>query len=345
MILRANSAAAWPLADNSVQCIVTSPPYWGLRDYGVVGQLGSERTVQEYVESMVAVFAEAWRVLREDGTLWLNLGDCYNAGTAGARKASTAGKHGYWENPAISRRVNASGLKPKDLIGVPWRVAFALQAAGWWLRSDIIWHKPNPMPESVTDRPTRAHEYVFLLTKAERYYYDNEAVKEGTGPARDQAAARRERAKEDHKSAPTQERNGMRRLDKQRGHSRRHAGFSARWDGMTVKEQAAMGRNKRSVWSVACRPARDGEGEGERHFAAYPPELVKPCILAGCPRGGIVLDPFAGTGTTVYTAMALGRAGLGLELNPAYARVAQRNLSMGPLFEAERGPEQMEMSA
>jgi len=293
MIIQADSALGWPLADRSIQCIVTSPPYWSLRDYGVRGQLGAEATPDAFVAALVAVFREARRVLRDDGTLWLNLGDCYSQSGCGG-------------NPPA-----------KNLLGMPWRVAFALQADGWCLRSDIIWSKPNPMPESVTDRPTRAHEYIFLLSKGPTYYYDFAAIKEaGAGDGRnDPNYATRKRIRNGDARGP----------DKQRGHSRKHAGFNARWDAMTHAEQGANGRNKRSVWTVATRPARDGDGAEEKHFAAFPPDLIKPCILAGCPAGGLVLDPFAGTGTTVYTACEMGRRGVGMELSAVYARVAKNN--------------------
>jgi DNA modification methylase len=321
------------LPSESVHCCVTSPPYFGLRNYGHAGQIGLERTPDEYVAELVAVFREVRRVLREDGVLWMNLGDSYAAARGGSHQpaetlaGAVGGKtengervnrgreNGY--NP--TRNAPAMGLKHKDLIGIPWRVAFALQADGWWLRSDIIWHKPNVMPESVTDRCTKAHEYIFMLTKAERYYYDHEAIKEpcvwdidGSGTEK-----RKERQQESFKSHPDGMRAGIRRTDKQRGHSRRHDGFNDRWDQMEKTEQCSGMRNKRDVWTVS--PANYPEA----HFATYPPELIKPCVLAGCPKGGTVLDPFFGSGTTGQVALELGRSCIGVELNPEYAALAK----------------------
>lgn len=273
----------------SIHCVVTSPPYWGLRDYGVAGQLGLEKTPEEYVEKMVEIFREVRRVLRSDGTLWLNLGDSYagswgnyggkNRGSGTQReilRGSKAHQKAYddlseWRPPASWTK--ESGLKPKNLVGIPWRVAFALQADGWWLRSDIVWSKPNPMPESVTDRPTRAHEYIFLMTKSEKYFYDAEAIKE-------ESVCGVPNSPESIKSPYGQGFTRRAKADKQRGHGRRHDGFNDRWDSMTKKEQGAMGRNKRSVWSVATHPFP------EAHFATFPPKLIEPCILAGTSERG-----------------------------------------------------------
>ena len=334
------------LPDGCVNCCVTSPPYWGLRDYGHADQIGQEQTPEAYVETMRQVFAEVWRVLRDDGTLWLNLGDSY-FGSWGNYSGENRGK-GYQRiivngsqvpNPAYDGREKCrpsatkkhATLKPKDLIGIPWRVALALQADGWYLRSDIIWAKANCMPESVTDRPTRSHEYLYLLTKSERYHYDHEAIKEpciydvdGTG-----TAARKARAA-GNKLLPTGERNGIRPAgyknsvnfegknkgkEKQRGHSRRHDGFNDRWDKMEKEEQCTGMRNKRDVWTVA--PANYPEA----HFATYPPALITPCILAGCPVNGVVLDPFGGSGTTGQVALELGRRAVLVELNPEYIKL------------------------
>jgi len=302
------------IPDGSVQCVPTSPPYWGLRSYLPKGhplkhlEIGQEPTPAAYVETMVAVFREIWRVLRDDGTVWLNLGDSYagsgkafgdtktdNKGNGSSRGVRIGSVHG--ESGHTSGVKPPPGFKAKDLIGIPWRVAFALQADGWFLRSDIVWAKPNCMPESVTDRPTRSHEYIFLLTKKARYFYDAEAIKEpaiydvdGTG-----TAARKARSGDDHKAFPADGRNGIRPAgyknsvnfngknsgnEKQRGHSRRHDGFSDRWDAMEKEEQFSGMRNKRDVWTVstACYP--------EAHFATFPPELIKPCILAGTSAGG-----------------------------------------------------------
>lgn len=281
----------------SVHCCVTSPPYWGLRDYGVDGQIGLESTPEEYVGKMVEVFREVRRVLRDDGTLWLNLGDSYSMNTRGARgKGKQHTNNGsviddrHWAIPA--------GLKPKDLVGIPWRVAFALQADGWYLRQDIIWHKPNPMPESVRDRCTKAHEYVFLLSKSARYYFDADAIaapsinagmvitynnpKEITDPGYD-------------------------------GHRTRK--------GMHGRDiLVADTRNRRSVWTVASSPFPDA------HFATFPEPLIQPCILAGCPKGGIVLDPFGGAGTTGVTCKRMDRQSVLIELNQEYAEMARKRI-------------------
>lgn len=266
----------------SAQCVVTSPPYWGLRDYGVAGQLGLEKTPEEYVEKMVEIFREVRRVLRSDGTLWLNLGDSYAAGGNGGHSRGSDLFHGHIKDRGdLSGKPKKAppGLKPKDLVGIPWRVAFALQADGWWLRSDIIWSKPNPMPESVTDRPTRAHEYIFLLTKSERYFYDAEAIKE-------ESVYGVPNSPESIKNPYGQGFTRRAKADKQRGHDRRHDGFNDRWDSISKEEQGAMGRNKRSVWTIGTHAFP------EAHFATFPPKLIEPCILAGtsekgcCPRCG-----------------------------------------------------------
>lgn len=324
------------LADGSVQCVVTSPPYWGLRDYGHAGQLGTEQTPDAYVAAMVEVFAGVWRVLRKDGTLWLNLGDSYqNAkGQAhGVDPKQPARRHGL-----RPQDVSIPGLKPKDLVGIPWMVAFALREAGWYLRSDVVWSKPNPMPESVTDRPTKSHEYVFLLTKARRYYYDAEAIK--NPPA---ASTLKEIEKEYHGTAlkdyrgtgaqnpsSVKARIVQRMRQKQRGHGRRHDGFNDRWDAMTKEEQVALGSNARSVWEIATQPYPDA------HFATFPEELPRRCILAGSRPGDLVLDPFTGSGTTGAVALQLGRRFIGIELNEAYIELARRRIGgVSPLFASE----------
>lgn len=317
------------LPDESVHCCVTSPPYWGLRDYGVDGQLGLEPTPTEYVVRMIKVFHEVWRVLRHDGTLWLNIGDSYAGGGGFSPSAPTAAKSKsgmYGITGALKRGgiKPVGGLKPKDLCGIPWRLALALQSDGWYLRSDIVWHKSNPMPESVTDRPTKAHEYVFLLAKSERYYYDSEAIREkaisppsnkikmpdgwDTGPGAHGSFHRKGREK-------------GRIQVKQRGHPQPHSGFINRWDAMTKAEQAANGRNKRDVWVVATEPFPDA------HFATFPTKLITPCILAGCPLGGTVLDPFGGSGTTGVVAERLGRNAILIELNPEYVEMARRRIA------------------
>lgn len=304
------------LADQSVQCCVTSPPYWGLRDYGIQGQLGLEQTIQEYVTKLVALFAEVKRVLRNDGTLWLNLGDSYSGSEQFVKSKRNAKRWGGGNNPC------GNGLKPKDLAGIPWRVAFALQADGWYLRSDIIWAKKNCMPESVTDRPTRSHEYIFLLSKSPHYYYDYESIKEPCIYDLDGAgtAARKARARTDLKSHPTDERGGIRN-DKQRGHSRRHAGFNERWNAMARVEQCTGMRNKRDVWTVSTAQYRHA------HFATFPQALIRPCILAGSKHGDAVIDPFAGSGTTGAVCLELNRSPILIELNARYIPLIKERLS------------------
>jgi DNA modification methylase len=385
LLLTQANALKIPLADESVHCVVTSPPYWGLRDYGIGGQLGLEPTPEQYVANMVAVFREVRRVLRDDGTVWLNLGDSYAGGVKGSgnraeqdenfrnsKSYSNKGGLGY------KQKLNYNGLKPKDLCGIPWRVAFALQADGWWLRSDIIWSKPNPMPESVTDRPTKAHEYLFLLTKSARYYYDADAVREP------------------HVSTPERyEKEGSRFRD----HGKYLDVIQGGKDTPFGNPLNPAGRNRRTVWHIATAPYSGA------HFATYPPALVEPCIKAGtsergvCPECGapwervvektkedvqtrpmeygktlevleagddrrvmpymrtgekfrwkvdtlgwqptcehdaepipaIVFDPFAGSGTTLQVARALGRNGVGLDLSLEYLHLARQRLSLDAL--------------
>jgi DNA modification methylase len=306
------------LRHESVHCVVTSPPYFGLRDYGVAGQIGLEPTPEAYVDGLVAVFREVRRVLRADGTLWLNIGDSY-AGSWGARgrgpqtnapRPDLVAKYGTStfrpgnpnKNHGNSNRDGLGavrGCKSKDLIGIPWMLAFALRADGWYLRRDIIWHKPNPMPESVTDRPTSAHEYLFLLTKSARYFYDSEAIKE---PAADSVITR-SKYKVGGSKSPIERRDGGRAQERSYG-------------------DYVKGRNKRSVWTIATAPFRGA------HFATFPPVLIEPCILAGCPKGGTVLDPFLGAGTTALVADRLGRNCIGIELNPAYAEMARQRIGL-----------------
>lgn len=313
----------------SVHCCVTSPPYYGLRDYSVPGQIGLEKSPQEYVAKLVAVFAEVRRVLKDDGTLWLNLGDSYcsighKKSSSGYGTSTLAG--GEQTNSPLRRENNVPGLKPKDLIGIPWRVAFALQADGWWLRQDIIWAKPNPMPESVTDRCTRSHEYIFMLSKSAKYYYDQEAIKE---PRSVSSVARLQQDVESQAGSTRanggQKTNGTMKaagkIDKQRGHSRRHDGFNDRWDAMERDEQCSGMRNKRDVWFIAPASYKGA------HFATFPTKIIEPCILAGCPVGGTILDPFGGSGTTGEVAEKHGRNAILVELNPEYVGLAQQRIN------------------
>ena len=293
------------MPDQSINTCVTSPPYWGLRDYGVDGQLGLEPTPAEYVANLVEVFREVKRVLRDDGTLWLNLGDSYASVHTGGQKSpkSTVGSNmpGVQEIRQPKARPQEYGLKDKDLVGIPWRVAFALQADGWYLRSDIIWHKPNAMPESVTDRPTKAHEYIFLLSKSPKYYYDADSIKE---PSSDLEKSKKRYEK------PFGGKKAEELLKTNQVHTRPIG--MREFDGK---------RNKRSVWTVPTQPFP------EAHFAVYPPALITPCILAGCPIGGTVLDPFAGSGTTLLVATQHHRKSIGIELNPEYIEIAKRRLN------------------
>lgn len=274
----------------STHCCVTSPPYFSLRDFGHNRQIGLERTTDEYIACLVKVFQEVKRVLRDDGTVWLNLGDTYYNGkglSSGNNKGNNASKYGL-------RSVDKSGglggnFKQKDLIGIPWRVAFALQADGWYLRQDIIWHKPNPMPESVTDRCTKAHEYIFLLSKSKKYYYDHEAIKEPTITNDDVLRDR-----------------DSTRLNNTPGRTRIRG----------LKRNNYDTRNKRSVWTVTTKPFKGA------HFAVFPPDLIEPCVLAGCPKGGIVLDPFGGSGTTALMAAKHNRKAAIIELNQDYIDIA-----------------------
>jgi site-specific DNA-methyltransferase (cytosine-N4-specific) len=419
------------LPDESVHCVVTSPPYWGLRDYGTGGwdggdaecdhrnypgaatgnkgavtstpmqgdctrcgatridqQLGLEPTPEQYVERMVEVFREVRRVLAAHGTVWLNLGDSYGSGTVGrtdkeslAQIPTARGKggtlipaggrnHGGHEGTEGYHRPVVTGLKPKDLVGIPWRVAFALQADGWYLRSDIIWAKPNPMPESVTDRPTKAHEYVFLLSKQAQYFFDQAAVREPAEWARwgDQTVKKPQpgtaswiqpRTKEDlhgEMRVDEPERNLCLREAKgshgelphgknERTGDRRKEGFNARWDQAEVNGSAPTGRNIRSVWKIATQPYP------EAHFATFPEELAQRCIAAGCPemvhggcggedapcgpdtcRPGIVLDPFMGSGTVAYVARKLGRHAVGIDLSAEYLALASKRLQQQSLL-------------
>lgn len=294
-------------SDEKVDSCITSPPYFGLRDYGMEGQIGLEETPEEYVAKLVELFREVKRVLKNEGTLWLNLGDSYNGSSmTGGNKSFNATD---WKKRERQFKINrkkdrtsdrwgggqnkVANLKPKDLIGIPWRVAFALQADGWYLRQDIIWAKPNPMPESVTDRCTKSHEYIFLLSKSPKYYFDNEAIKE---PATSTDNSERERDTTKLNNTPGRTKMGG------------------------LKTNSYETRNKRSVWTTSTKPFK------EAHFATFPEALIEPMVLAGCPKGGIVLDCFFGAGTTGVVAKKLGRNYLGIELNKSYIEIAQKRI-------------------
>ncbi len=305
----------------SVQCAVTSPPYWGLRDYGVDGQIGLEATPEEYVATMVDVFREVRRVLRDNGTVWLNMGDSYQSSNS-AQVTQT--KDQNTSRVAVDKRPpRAPGLKPKDLVGIPWRVAFALQADGWWLRQDIIWAKPNPMPESVTDRCTKAHEYIFLLSKSARYFYDAEAIKEpvtGTAHARGNGVNPKARYKTPD-GWDTSSGNGghgsFHKEGREKGtvpRPKQNESFSAAVNGLVDS------RNKRSVWTVSTAPY------SAAHFATFPPKLIEPCILAGSRPGDVVLDPFGGSGTTAGVALEHGRKAVLCELSEEYGALVQARI-------------------
>lgn len=273
------------LPDQSVHCCVTSPPYWGLRDYGNDGQIGLEQTPDKFIAELINVFRDVKRVLRDDGTLWLNLGDSYVSGK------------------------DKLGLKEKDMVGIPWMLAFALRADGWYLRQDIIWHKPNPMPESVTDRCTKSHEYIFLLTKSSHYYFDHKAIQEDAKTA--PGATWKERKAAGATAGNVIVGDGVRNGTQRVVHGKGVTSNLTRQDGK---------RNKRSVWAIATRPFKGA------HFATFPPALIEPCILAGCPTGGTVLDPFFGAGTTGLVAQRHGRKWIGCELNPEYASIASERI-------------------
>jgi DNA modification methylase len=289
------------LPARSVNCCVTSPPYFGLRDYGHEGQIGLEETPEAFVQKMVEVFREVNRVLRDYGTLWLNLGDSY-AGSGkgrngdGSPNVDPLSKQATSAGTIIGKLIKSQtpDCKPKDLIGIPWRVAFALQADGWYLRQDIIWHKPNPMPESVTDRCTKAHEYIFLLSKSARYFYDAPSIEED--------------AKWERWGNQTE--------------NKKHCGTGGHLGGKSLSELPIRDKkNKRSVWSIPTKSYRGA------HFATFPTDLVRPCILAGCPTGGTVLDPFGGSGTTGQVAMEEGRKAILCELNPEYVQLMNQRLN------------------
>ena len=325
------------MGDQSVHCCVTSPPYFGLRDYGHDGQIGLEPTPDEYVAKMVAVFREVRRVLRDDGTLWLNLGDSY----AASRSYQVSDNKNPSVGPSRNRARSSQpvGLKPKDLIGIPWRVAFALQADGWYLRQDIIWHKPNPMPESVRDRCTKAHEYVFLLSKSERYYFNSDAMQEpavadhGPGNRTHKGQTALESGDEFHRTKAGLTSYAERQRSKANSFARVTAttpppGQPAQHRADRENVSYTGTRNKRSVWTIATKPF------SEAHFATMASELAETCIKAGCPIGGTVLDPFGGAGTTGLIADGMQRDAALIELNADYIEIARRRIAAdAPLFE------------
>ncbi|MBI2427523.1 MAG: site-specific DNA-methyltransferase [Ignavibacteriales bacterium] len=290
------------MKSRSVQCVVTSPPYWGLRDYGVDGQLGQESSPKEFVSKLVAIFSEVKRVLKDDGTLWLNLGDTYvGSNQSAGQKVSTLstvqkGNRGSLHSiKRIPVNYKVLGLKPKDLIGIPWSVAFALRDAGWYLRSDIIWYKTNPMVESVRDRPTKAHEYIFLLTKRKKYYYDQEAIAE---PIKPESLKRGKRGASFHRYSALM------------GHTQKG---TAKW-----ADKNPTTRNKRSVWIISLKHSKF------EHYATFPEDIPMICIKAGTKKGDVVLDPFAGSGTTLVAALKLRRKAIGIDINKKYVNRIMR---------------------
>lgn len=293
MIINANAIDGLKMIGSAtVDTCVTSPPYFGLRDYGMEEQIGIENTPDEFIDALVGVFREVRRVLKDDGTLWVNIGDSYAGGGRGCESPKQRTNKGTIGMP---RSVVPAGIKQKDLIGIPWLLAFALRDDGWFLRQDIIWHKPNPMPESVTDRCTKAHEYIFLLSKSAKYFFNHEAIKE---PATTPPVARNKRAE---------------------GYQADYSKGDRFSDGARVYGADGK-RNKRDVWTVTLKPYK------EAHFATYPPDLIEPCILAGSRPGGLVLDPFMGSGTTCITAHTAGRQFIGIDLNPEYCAIAEKRI-------------------
>lgn len=331
-ILTADARAVLPqLPPASFQLCLTSPPYFRLRDYGDPRQIGLEETVEEYVATLVALFREVRRVLHPRGVVWLNLGDSYAAyakTTHGGQDRSTLkGSSTQMDAGLLGVNKVAGGLKPKDLIGVPWRVALALQDDGWWLRSDVIWAKPNGMPESVTDRPSRSHEHVFLLTPSRRYAYHADPIRTLHDPDTLKRYARGRHATYQAPGQAPQGGNGKARPNRQRGHGRRHEGFNARWDSMPRAEQMARGANARDVWTW---PPDLYHGS---HYAVMPVEIARRCILSGSLEGQRVLDPFAGVGTTGLVAQRLGRHATLIELSDAWAAEAEARIRAdAPLY-------------
>lgn len=346
------------LPAKSIDCCVTSPPYYALRDYGVTGQIGLEDTPELFIEKLVKVFRGVHRVLKDEGTLWLNIGDSYwgGKGKSGSQSPSDAEARNIGGKSITKKYQQLGGkytirptdrthenIKAKDMIGIPWMLAFALRTDGWYLRQDIIWHKPNPMPESVRDRCTKAHEYIFLFSKSKKYYYDAYAIEEpcvwDIGGLTEKRIGR---AEENHKAMPNMLKNGIRPKKKgpqtfggTKARNEQESGGDPR-NGHRTDENSQWGkvwdnekptRNKRSVWTVATRPFKDA------HFATFPRELIVDCIKAGCPEGGTVLDPFWGAGTTGIVAKSLDRNYLGIEINPEYIDISKKRFEkLGLLF-------------
>jgi DNA modification methylase len=307
------------LESESVNCCVTSPPYWGLRDYGVPGQLGLESTPEEYVSNIVEVFREVKRVLRDDGTLWLNLGDTY-AGNSKPGGGDPTIKTRNLGGKEYRQKHVPNGLKPKDLVGIPWMIAFALRSDGWYLRQDIIWAKNNPMPESVRDRCTKSHEYIFLFSKSSQYYFNADSISEPVTVSTVKRLSQNIEGQAGSDRVPGKT-NGTMKAKAPRYGGKKYT------ENPEVFNRTKSGnaydfspkRNKRSVWTISTQPFK------EAHFATFPPKLIEPCILAGCPVGGIVLDPFMGSGTTAMVALQLQRNFIGFELNPGYIEIAEKH--------------------
>ena len=337
----------WAAQGRKAQTCVTSPPYYGLRDYGHDGQIGLEETPEAYIKAMVEVFRCVWDVLADDGTLWLNIGDSYAAqrgGTHMPAQTVAGGVGGKGDENAFRgmgdekrgsahRNASAIGLKHKDLIGIPWMLAFALRADGWYLRQDIIWHKPNPMPESVQDRCTKAHEYIFLLSKSQKYYFDNEAIAEPLAASSVARLTQRTLAQQVGSDRVPGKTNGNMKAVGPRFGGNKYGDDdseeSRTKSGNEWVQNETGRRNRRSVWTVTTKPYKGA------HFATFPPDLITPCILAGAPAGGIVLDPFMGSGTTAAVAIANGRDYLGCELNPAYKELQDARIKEAFLENAQ----------
>lgn len=313
------------LHGESVNCIVTSPPYYALRDYGVEGQIGLEATPEAYITRLVAVFDEARRVLRGDGTLWLNLGDSYSgSGKGAATDPLNASLYKQGTNMGLlgSQILRTCG-KPKNLLGIPWRVALALQANGWNLRQDIIWAKPNPMPESVTDRCTKAHEYIFLFSKQQRYFFDAAAISEPIAKATKSRLMQNVEAQHGSERVRGKTNGAMKAVPPRYGGKKytENPDIFFRTKSGNLYDENCLLRNRRSVWTVATVPFKGA------HFATFPPELIRPCVLAGCPVNGTVLDPFFGSGTVGVVCREENRYYVGIEINPEYVRIARRRIA------------------